>query len=216
MSSFNDKAMAFLSRHGRKLVIAGGGVAIGLLLTVTTIWLMDVLFAPPVPELSTASAHEVAAFLAHKRGFARLPIEERRRFLLDIYEHGGSEGLGDEFERMAPSDRSQVRNAVLDVGLDQLSREARVYNSLPPEKREEFVDEFMVRNDAMREQLSSLAEPFQDGLPKRQDQWTKLLVTRTSASDRAKLKPLVDHALNTYEQRHAEAKSKLRQTRTRS
>ena len=215
MSSFRDKATAFVSQYSRVIVITGGGVILGLLLTVTTVWLMDLLFAPPVPAIETASAQEVAAFLAHKRGFARLPMDERRRMLFDLWTTDKQEELSDEFARMSMSDRNQVRDAAFDVGLDQLVHEAKVYNTLPTEQREPFVEEFLDKQEELREQLHGLGDSFKDGLPTKQNQWTKMLVTRTSASNRAKVKPLVDHVITTAESRRTVSKTQLRK-RSRS
>jgi hypothetical protein len=210
MSSFRDKATAFASRYSRVIVIVGGGVTLGLLLTFTTIWVLDLLFAPPVPSIETASAQEVAAFLAHKRGFARLPMDERRRMLFDLWASDKQEELSDEFARMSSTDRNQVRNAAFDVGLDQLVRDAKVYNSLPSEQREEYVEEFLDHQEELREELRGLGDSFKDGLPTKQDQWTKMLVSRTSASNRAKVKPLVDHLISASENRRTVSKAEVR------
>jgi hypothetical protein len=96
-----------------------------------------------------------------------------------------------------------IRSAAMDIGLDQLTREARRYNQLSPREREEFVDEALKAQAELKKQVAGLTDPFKDGLPTNQQGWTKMLVARTSASQRAKIKPLVDHMISAAESRRS-------------
>ncbi len=198
-----SKLTALLAKHGRKISIAGGGVVFGLLLLLTITWVVDLALAPSVPDIQTASAEQVAAFLANKRGFARIPMDDRRKMLFEIWNSSQelSEGMGEAFARLASRDREQVRIAAMQVAMDHLVRAARAYRQLNPKERDRFIIDFLDEHEKLRVQLRGMADSFQDTLPTETDGWTKAIVTETTARQRAQVKPFVDHLARVAEQR---------------
>ena len=87
---------------------------------------MDLALAPAVPDIQTASAEQVAAFLANKRGFSRIPMDDRRKMLFEIWNSSQelSDGMGEAFARLSSRDRGQVRIAAMQVAMDHLERAA--------------------------------------------------------------------------------------------
>lgn len=214
-SDLQRQVTAFLAQHSRKITIAGGGVVVGLALVMLVLFVLDLVFAPPVPEIHTASPGTIATFMAHPRGFSRLSIEGRRKMIYDIYSSGQDklEELGDEFARMSTGEREQVRSAAMDVALDQLVRDAKEYRSLSPQKRDQYVEQHLDGFNELREQLRGIGDSFKDNLPTRSDQWTKALVSKTRPRQRSQIKPYVDHIAKAAENRR---KAERRPSRRRS
>ncbi len=198
-----SKLTALLAQHGRKISIAGGGVVFGLLLLLTITWVVDLALAPAVPDIQTASAEQVAAFLANKRGFSRLPINDRRKMLFEIWSSSQelSDGMGEAFARLSSRDRGQVRIEAMRVAMDHLVRAARSYRKLNPKERDKYIEDFLDEHEALRVQLRGMVDSFKDSLPTRSNEWTKSIVTQTTARQRAQVKPFVDHLARVAEQR---------------
>ncbi|UCG33797.1 MAG: hypothetical protein JSU68_04010 [Phycisphaerales bacterium] len=214
-SDLQSQIASFLAQHSRKITIAGGGLLAGVLLVLVVIFVLDLLFAPPVPDIDTASPATVAAFLAHPRGFSRMSIDGRRKILADLYlaGHDKLNELADEFDRMSMEEREQVRSAAMDVYLDQLAKDARRYRTLPPQDQDEFVEEVLDNYETLKEELRPIGDSFKDNLPTKSDEWTKVLVSKTSPRERSRIKPLVDHITRAAEDRR---KAEARQARHRS
>jgi hypothetical protein len=214
-SDLQSQIAAFLAQHSRKITIGGGGLLAGALLVLGVIFVLDLLFAPPVPDIATASPATVAAFLAHPRGFARMSIEGRRKMLAEIYvtDRDKLDELAGEFDHMSTDEREQIRSAAMDVYLDQLARDARRYRALPPREQEEFVEEVLDNYEKLKEELRPIGDSFKDNLPTKSDEWTKVLVSKTSPRERSRIKPLVDHIARAAESRR---KAEAREARRRS
>ena len=214
-SDFQSQVTSFLAQHSRKITIAGGGVLVGLMLVMAVLFVLDLMFAPPVPEINTASPATIAAFMSHPRGFSRLSIQGRRKMIYDIYNSGPEKlgELGDQFAHMSTGEREHVRSAAMDVAMDQLQRDARTYASLPPPERDQFVEEHLDGLNELRKQLREVGDSFKDNLPTKSDQWTKSLVTKTSPRHRSRIKPYVDHLTKAAEGRR---KAEARRSRLRS
>jgi hypothetical protein len=216
-SDLQTRFTAFLAQHSRKITIAGGGILVGLMLVMAIMFVLDLMFAPPVPDIHTSSPQAIAGFMAHPRGFSRLSIQGRRKMIFEIYSAGPEmvEQLSNEFAKMGTADREQIRSAAMDVAMDQLVQDARIYRSLPPQKREKFVEEKLDNYEELREQLRGIGDPFKDNLPTKSDQWTKALVSKTSPRQRSQIKPLVDHIVKAAESRR-EAEKRLVRRRSRN
>lgn len=212
-----SKVTAILAQHSRKITLAAGSVLLGSLLLITISWLANLILAPSVPDMRVASATQVAEFMANPRGFTRMPITDRRQMLFDIWNSGPdmNEHLADEFARLPSDGRDQVRIAAMKLAMDQLERAARTYRQLGPKDRDRFVGEFIESIEELREQLRGIGDAFKDNLPTKSDEWTKSLVTQTTARQRARVKPFVDHVVRVAEQRKG-SRSKPGKGRRRS
>lgn len=165
------------------LVVVGGGWAYVSLTTV------------PPPAISTAPPSDVAGFLAHPRGFARMPVDAREKFLADAILYYNESGKHNEFagaiQSLSTAERKVVQDAVFDIGRVRYMEQAREFNKTSPKNRRQFVDKAMSDWNAMRAKFGggsggqNLADPFKGDLPTTQEGWTKMIVTRTTPRERA-------------------------------
>lgn len=226
MNRFQVILQQLLSQYRRETILGGIGIGGALLIFGLGWFVLNVVFAPPIPELKTASVDEVANFLSHKRGLARLPIPQRRQVFFDTMAYYGKDAtrgnlLARRLVRMAPSERAVIREAVFDILKEDFLNDAEQYNKLPESEKEKFIEEKSKQYESSRaslrggaggdggENMTKIAEAFLNdpGVPRNSDQFTKALVTRTSPRDRAMAKPLLDGLSKAHEQHRRQGKA---------
>jgi hypothetical protein len=177
------------------------------------------LLAPPVPDPQVATVEEVADFLSHKRGLARLPVQRRKEVLgrtLTYYSRDPvrREMLADRIEQMAPRERVVIREAVFEIVKEDFITDAKEFLKLPEEKKEKFVEQKLEEYESVRQEYRgrdgarNIGESFMNdpGVPSRSDAFAKAIVTRTTARERAMAKPYADKISQLVEQRQADSK----------
>lgn len=185
-----------------------------IILTGAAWYVVDLALTPPKPDPATAPMEQIAAYMASSRGLARLPIAERKDFVLALVARclegrDDAAALADVFSRMAPSDVEHARNALFDIVKDQVLTDAKIYNKIPPEKREEFVRGRLAAFDELRRKVigpeRSLIRRIAGaaGTETDSDDWGQLILSRTTAGERHLAKPFVDHLARLIEQERA-------------
>ena len=209
-----------LGQYRKQAIMGGIGLGGGLLLIVCAWFALNWIFAPSVPDPKAAPAEEVATFLCHKRGLARLPIPKRKQFLGETFDYYGKnparrDMLADMIEQMAPSERVVIREAVFEIAKEEFMIDAKQFLKLPDDKKEEFIEKKIEAYESARNGLQgrgatgkNIGESFMHdpGVPSRSDAWAKALVSRTSARERAMAKPYMDKLSEAVEQRKADSK----------
>ncbi len=172
-------------------VVIGGGAYV----------LYDVLISPPMPDLTVAEAPEVAAFMAHARGFVRLPATERRRFFGEVMERYRDPSCRRELvahlDTLSTQEKLQLREAVFVVVQDEFFEDVERFRQTPESRRDEFVDESLVRLLGFVAELkgagrdTDLTRGMGQGLPMTPNDINTFVVGRTSAGNRARAQPFV-------------------------
>ena len=173
-------------------VVIGGGAYV----------LYDVLISPPTPDLTVAKVPEVAAFMAHARGFVRLPATERRRFFGDVMKRYSEPSrrweLVAHLDTLSTEEKRQLREAVFVVAQDEFFEDLERFNRTPESRRDEFVDESLVRLLGFVAELkgagrdTDLTRGMGRGLPMTPNDINTFVMGRTSAGDRARAQPFVE------------------------
>lgn len=164
----------------------------------------------PPPDLKAAPINDVVAFMGNERGLIRMGVDQREQYLLQAYRHYSQGPARDQFiqqlNRMSPSEKQVLCDAVFDITHVKVVAAARQYNDLPPSQRGAFVDNTIKQFDSMRNELgggsaqNSVAQPMKSSLPTSSDEWSKILVSRTSGQERAEAKPFVDRVAARYKE----------------
>jgi hypothetical protein len=178
--------------------LAGLGVIWGV------VWAYYKYTTIPVPPLASTKAEEVCSYLGDARGFSRLSIPKREEFLIGVYQQFNTEQGVQEFNQalrsMSMQEREVFLDATMEVGRARVMEFADEYNKLPRGKdRSQFVDKVITNFRTLQGDLGgkgnpsmNVGEPFKPFAPQRSDEWSKMLVTKTTARERAKAQPLID------------------------
>jgi hypothetical protein len=190
------------SEYRRQTIIALSCVVAAVVIGGGAYVLYDVLISPPVPDLTVAKAPEVAAFMAHARGFVRLPADERRRFFGDVMrqyrEPTRRRELVAHLDTLSTDEKLQLREAVFAVVQDEFSEDLERFNRTPESRRDEFVDESLVRLLGFVADLkgagrdTDLTRGMGRGLPMTPKDINTFVTGRTSAGDRARAQRFVE------------------------
>lgn len=194
--------------------------AVSLVVIVGGWWAYFKLTTAPPPELATATTEDVAEFLGNSRGYARMPIPQAEKFLVRTYERFNTyedrANLVRSFRRLPQTQQKLCVDKTFDVARDITLRSAEEYRRLPKKEKRKFVDKTIRRFRAMQGQLGGGGDPNIDfgqavtpHLPTTSHDMRKLLVTRTTPSQRAKVEPFVNAVAKRYE----EQKKNRQQTR---
>jgi len=173
----------------------------------------------PPPALATATPENVVEFLGDTRGYARMPIPQAEAFLVKTYERFNTyedrANLVRSFRRMPHSKRQLCVDKTFDVAREITVRSAEEYRQMPKSQRTKFVDQTMHRFRAMRGELGGGGDPNVDlgqavmpHLPTTSRDVERLVLNRTTPSERAKVEPFV----NAIAKRHEEMKKNRQQT----
>ncbi len=173
------------------VVVGGGWYAYYALTTI----------APP--DLASASPEQVVDYLGNERGFSRLSLDGRERFLTSASQRffqntQSREQLNQALRRMSAAEQQVFVDAGFELATDRFLHRAREFQKVSPVQRMQFVDNMIRDFEKTRQQLAgfspqdNLAEPFKNSMPTTSDGLTKAIVTRTNARQRAEAQPLFD------------------------
>ena len=169
------------------------------------------------PKLAVASADQVMSYLGDTRGFSRLSIPKREEFLANTYQRFSSQedrvALNRALRSMSMQERQVLMDATVDVMRTRVVEFSDEYNRLPKTDRPKFVDNVIGNFRKMQGDLGgrgnsnmNVGEPFKPFVPERSDDWSKMLVTRTTARERAKAQPLIDALAKRVKETQGQAK----------
>lgn len=203
-----------LSPGTKKALIIG---VAGVVVLVGGIWAFEVLTAPAKPDIQTAKVPEITQFLGHPRGLARMPVAQREEFLVAVVQKYSEPNRVEEMSRalreMAPGERETLMDATFEIGKDKFVKAAEEYVQLPKKDRPAFLDKVIHDVENLRQRLggapaggggvgpagvarpgpvNNLVSPFKEHIPTKSDAMAKMIVDRTTPSERAKAKPLMD------------------------
>jgi len=208
----------FARQQGRQVGIAAAGVLGAVVVIVGGYLLYDQVTAVPAPDVKVAQAKDIAGFMGHSRGLARLPVAKRIKFMMDLAvshnEPAKREELASALNQMTSKEKLECREALWDAGYSVLTKEVAAYYKTPAEEREEFVDRKLADYFRAQNYLSgrsraggggggggagggAKARPLFDdswleGMPTDSDGIVKLMVAKTKPRDRARMKPYIE------------------------
>jgi hypothetical protein len=222
-----------LSPGTKKALIAG---VVGVLVLVLGVWAFEVLTAPPKPDLKVAKIDQVIEFLGHPRGFARMPVEKREQFLVDVAQAYSTpqrfEEMSHALAQMSFVERQQFVDGVFEIGKVKFVKASEEYARTPKKDRAQFVDHVIRDMERLRASLTatpgggdrprvagggggpqmasvgSLASVFKEHVPTKSDAWAKAIVDRTTPAERQKAKPLADDVAKRLDQLHNDPQAK--------
>lgn len=210
-TSKSSSAKGISQRTKVSLIIA----AASLVLIVGGRWAYFKLTAVPPPELATATPEDVVEFLGSSRGYKRMSISQAEAFLGKTYERFNTyedrATLVRSFRRLPQSQQRICVDKTFDVAREITLRSAEEYRQLPNKEKAKFVDQTIKRFRAMQGQLGGGGDPNVDfgqavmpHLPSTSQDMRKLLITRTTPSQRARAEPFI----NAIAKRREEQKTK--------
>jgi len=195
-------ASRLFTEYRRQTIIVLSCVVAAIVMGGGSYVLYDVLVSPPVPDLIVAEASEVASFMAHARGFARLPAGERRQFFADMMERyrepSRRRELVAHLDTLSTEEKLQLREAVFVVVQDEFFEDVERFRQTPEPRRDEFVDESLVRLLGFVVELkgtgrdTDLTRGMGQGLPMTPNDINTFVTGRTSAGDLARAQPFVE------------------------
>ncbi|HSW46219.1 MAG TPA: hypothetical protein VLM89_11685 [Phycisphaerae bacterium] len=167
------------------------------------VWLYYKVTTIPPPAVAKSSAQKVCDYLGDPRGFNRLSIPRREEFLTNTYQHFNTDAGREEFNRalraMSVQERQAFLDATIEVARDRVMKFADEYRRTPRRDQTKFVDNVITGFRALQGDLGgrgnpnmNVGEPFKPFAPQRSDELGKMLVTKTTARERAKAQPLID------------------------
>jgi hypothetical protein len=184
-------------------------------------WVFDMLMAPAKPDAAVASTDQIADYLGHRRGFERLSVDNREKYLVEIIRACDTPEkvaeMSRALDRLPPSDKQRFLDATFEIGKERFMVAAKEYTKLPQKKRRHFVDDVIDNFDNFAQRIAtngtgptgfqnSLASPFKNHIPDRSDEWHKMIIARTTPSERAKAKPLADALMERVDERHSQSR----------
>lgn len=195
----------------RALKVAGAVTVVALVLGLGGYWLYDTLTAPPVPDVKVASAKEIAAFMGHPRGLIRMSRGEQLAFLADFWPRFNTPETKKQFSdlmaEMAPSEIGRMQEVIFELAKAQITDDAEQYNRLPEDERLAFIRSRIDKYDAFRANFrGKSSHDMKQGLPVDPDEWSKSVMTRTTAADRALCQPYIEALQNEIERQHKEGR----------
>lgn len=167
-------------------------------------WAVDTLTSPAAPDVATAEPAVIVEFMGHPKGLARMSRGEQVAFLGSIWPRftsdDGKEAFATAFAELPPSAMNRIQECVFDLAKAKILEDAEKYNSLPEEKRQEFIRAQINGYDKFRSNFrGDTVDAMKSGLPMDPDEWSKSLMTRTTAAERALAQPFVEALQNEIE-----------------
>ncbi|HUW83365.1 MAG TPA: hypothetical protein VMZ31_11265 [Phycisphaerae bacterium] len=229
----NVTGMVFrlLTEYRRQTIIALSCVVAAVVIGGGAYVLYDLLISPSAPDVTVAEAPEVAAFMAHARGFVRLPAAERRRFFGEMMrryrEPSRRRELVTYLDTLSTQEKLQLREAVFVVVQDEFFEDLERFHQTPETRRDEFVDESLVGLVGFVAEMkgagrdTDLTRGMGQGLPMTPNDINKFVAGRTRASDLARAQPFVEaierriEELDRSSRARAEFERKMRQLQAR-
>ncbi|MBI4579434.1 MAG: hypothetical protein HY718_07005 [Planctomycetes bacterium] len=197
-----------LSDRTKKVLLATTGCVALVLLS---FWAYYTFTTLKPPDLATARPQEVVNYLGLERGFPRMGIDDREQYLVKAY-NKFAQGearieMSKAFERMSAGERQVFVDAAFEAAKVRFLQKANEYNRLPKGQRTQFVDSMINTLETQRRSVGGyggqgdVTAPFKGSVPNTTDGMTKTLVSRTTASQRAKAQPLFDAIAVRYKER---------------
>ncbi len=221
-----------LSNRTKIVLLAGSGSA---LLVAVGWWAYFTFTTITPPDVATTPPTVVAHYLGDTRGFARLNYDQREKFLGDMWNQCGQgekrAELAQAFERMSSYEKQVFVDATFDTVKVRFLEQATEYNRLPPNKRDQYIENVLNNLQGQRQALGgngaaagavakagtgaprakqdNLLKAFENSIPNTTDGLAKALTTRTNARQRAKAQPLLD-AITTKAKEQEERRKSVR------
>lgn len=188
-----------LSERTKKIVLA----STGCVMVVGASWWAYMKFTTVAPPpLASATPQQVVEFLGEARGYPRMNMEARERYLSDAYSkfsQGESrEQLARAFAQMTTREKQVFIDTTFDAFKQRALQNASEFNRLPKNKQMQYVDQVLKQFESQRVSVAgdggpdNLGEAFKGMVPRTTDEMTKAIVTKTNARQRAKVQPLFD------------------------
>ena len=194
-----DESIRRTKRRTRVVWIAAIALgSIGFVAGAYTVF--DILASPPVPDLATAPADEVATYLGDPRGWCGLSRPERKQWLLDLAQARSAgparDELAEAFRRMSKTEKEVFVDGFLEVVKPELLADARAFRKVPVRQRNDFLRDKLTDYDAMSMSLrgggsANLTKAFGSTLPGGKSNWSSVLMEKTTVQERAEIMPYV-------------------------
>jgi len=186
-------------------------VTTGCLLLVMACWWAYFKFTTvPPPNIQTAAPQAVVDFLGNERGFPRMSIDDRERYLVEAYNKfckgEARQEMSKAFAQMSSTEQQVFVDTAFEGFKVRFLEKAEEYNRLPPSQRPRFVENAIRTFESQRQSVAgyggadNMAESFKGMVPSTTDGMTKMLVNRTNSRQRAKAQPLFDAVAARYQQ----------------
>lgn len=188
-----------MSERTKMIVLVSAGC---VMVAGASYWAFMTFTTVPPPPLETSAPQDVVAFLGTPQGYPRMSIEAREKYLSDMYSRyakGESrDQLARAFSQMTSREKEVFVNTTFEVFKVRALENANEFSRLPKSKQMQYVDKMISTMESQRQSLGgtggsdNLGEAFKGMVPTSSDGWTKAIVTRTNARQRAKVQPLFD------------------------
>ncbi len=193
-----------LSPQTRNALIAVAA-AVGVL--VGGWWAYMKLTTIPPPVLAETAPERVAEYLGDSRGFSRLSIPRREEFLVEVayrFENPQERAaFTSALRQMTRQEQETLLDATFEVFQVHVMDLADRYNRQPtPRARAAFARQASQDFRQIQSRLGgggnpemSMGEPFREFVPQSSEQWQRMLVTRTTPTERARAQPLIEEMM---------------------
>lgn len=188
-----------MSERTKMIVLVSTGC---VMLLGASYWAYRTFTTVPPPSLETSPPQKVVEFLGNPQGYPRMSINDRERYLTDMYARfakGESrDQLARSFAQMTSREKEVFVNTTFEAFKVRALENAGEFSRLPRNKQTQYVDKMIATFESQRQSLGgsggsdNLGEAFKGMVPTTSDGWTKAIVTRTNARQRAKVQPLFD------------------------
>lgn len=180
------------------------GIAAASLVVIVGGWWAYFKFTTvPPPDLASAQPKDVVEFLGDGRGYGRMTPLQAEQFLVQTYErfntYEGRANLVRSFRQLPSSQQKICIDKTFDVAREITMRCAEEYRDLPKKEKKKYVANTINRFRAMQGQLAGGGDPNVDfgqvampHMPNTSNDMRKMLVTRTTPSQRARAEPFIN------------------------
>lgn len=202
-----------MTTHRKTIIIIGVNLVVAVVLIVGATALMKALKTKHVPDPVAASPAKVADFLAEPDIVRRTMDRRQQREFLHAFvndvQHKPQRrtALLQELQRMPVSKQERVRDAFIDLATAQLVADSDEYRSAgSPQARkdqarrtlQQFEDIRQAFRGTSSDENVAVATDFSKSMPDDSQGLFKLMLERSSPSDRAKMETFVQELRDTY------------------
>jgi len=205
-------------RYKRPIMIAAANVlGLMVILLVVTLMRAGIVISKP-PDPAGASERKIAKYMASTK-MARLPKKHRRQYLMKVARHYDQSQrrarFSREVDRLSDFELRQLRDNVFEIAKEQAVEDSQVYNSLPPQQRQDFIDEklnevlnieTMIRGNDRNTDPTRVAR-LAKTVPRNPDAAYSMFVAKTNPQERTKIQTYVTALQDRNEQLRAREKS---------
>lgn len=198
-----------VKRHRPAAVL---GVTAGLVLILG--WFgYDVAMTPAKPDVATADASEIVAFISDERGLTRLPQIEQEQFL-DLWKDrvarpGEDQALRECLEELSDEARKRFADAMVHQVKRSYIDDAQAYAKLTdPMEKDRFLRERIAEYSSQGAFAKKVASSFKGSAPRNQDELNRLILEKTTPEERAIGEPYYDDLKRMREQIRKEERAR--------